>query len=128
MAAFSATGNSVQNDVIQAFGQTAQPVQNEHPAQRDQVMEFRRGNFSINVNMVSYWDQGKGEYGDFAASISVNNNRRYSSLPTDPKVLNELGDFLHKVAKAIEGAPTRDGDVTKDNIDEAKRVIAKYKK
>ena len=128
MATFGPAGNSMQNDIIQAFGQTAQPVQNEHPAQRDQLMEFRRGNFSVNVNMVSYWDQAKEGYGDFAASISVNNNRRYSSLPADPKVLNELADFLQKVAKAIDGAPTRDGNVTKDNIDDAKRVIAKYKK
>jgi hypothetical protein len=42
-------------------------------------------------------------------------------------VLLELSDWLKLVAKAVEGAPTRDGDRTDSNVDEAKKIIAKYK-
>jgi len=121
-----AIGN-IGNDVIQTFGTAAQPVKNEHPAKREDVMEFRRGGLKVSLSMGSFYDEAKKEYGPYTAGISVANNRRYSSLPADPKVLLELSDWLKVVAKAVEGAPTRDGDRTDNNVDEAKKIIAKYK-
>ena len=121
-----AIGN-IGNDVIQTFGTAAQPIRNEHPPMRDNVMEFRRGPLMISLSMSSFYDEAKKEYGPYTAGISVANNKRYSSLPADPKVLLELSDWLKVVAKAVEGAPTRDGDRTDNNVDEAKRIIAKYK-
>ena len=94
---------------------------------RDTVMEFRRGPLMISLSMSSFYDEAKKEYGPYTAGISVANNKRYSSLPADSKVLLELSDWLKAVAKAVEGAPTRDGDRTDNNVDEAKRIIAKYK-
>lgn len=121
------TGN-IANDVIQTFGQTAQPIQNEHPAKRETAMEFRRGSFRVTLDMSSFWNAASNEYGPFTAGITVGNNKRYSSLPTDPKILNEFSEWLKAVAEAVKGAPTRDGDRTDSNVDEAKRIIAKYKK
>ena len=121
-----AIGN-IGNDVIQTFGTAAQPIQNEHAPKRENVMEFRRGPLSVTLSMGSFWDAAKNEYGPFTAGISVANNKRYSSIPADPKVILELSDWLKVVAKAVEGAPTRDGDRTDVNVDEAKKIIAKYK-
>ncbi|MBR4203830.1 MAG: hypothetical protein IKQ93_09705 [Candidatus Methanomethylophilaceae archaeon] len=121
-----AIGN-IGNDVIQTFGTAAQPIQNEHPSKRENVMEFRRGSLSVTLSMGSFWDAAKNEYGPYTAGISVGNNKRYSSLPADPKVLLDLSEWLKLVAKAVEGAPTRDRDRTDVNVDEAKRIIAKYK-
>ena len=121
-----AIGN-IGNDVIQTLGTAAQPIRNEHPPMRNNVMEFRRGPLMITVSMSSFYDEAKKEYGPYTAGISVANNKRYSSLPADPTVLLELSDWLKVVAKAVEGAPTRDGDRTDNNVDEAKRIIAKYK-
>jgi hypothetical protein len=44
--------------------------------------------------MSSFYDEAKKEYGPYTAGISVANNKRYSSLPADPKVLLELSDWL----------------------------------
>ena len=82
-----AIGN-IGNDVIQTFGTAAQPIRNEHPPMRDNVMEFRRGPLMITVSMSSFYDEAKKEYGPYTAGISVANNKRYSSLPADPKVLH----------------------------------------
>ena len=122
-----AINNTIGNDVIQTFGQAAQPIQNEHPAQRETVMEFKRGGFRVSLDMSSFWDAAKNEYGPFTAGISVGNNKRYSSLPTDPKVLNDFSDWLKVVAEAVKGAPTRDTDKTDTNVEAAKKIIAKYK-
>ena len=121
-----AIGN-IGNDVIQTFGTAAQPIQNEHPTKRENVMEFRRGSLSVTLGMGSFWDAAKNEYGPYTAGISVGNNKRYSSLPADPKVLLDLSEWLKVVAKAVESAPARDGDRTDINVDEAKRIITKYK-
>lgn len=119
--------SNITNDVVKTFGQTAQPIQNEHPTQRETVMEFKRGGFRVSLDMSSFWDAGKNAYGPFTAGISVGNNKRYSSLPTDPKVLLDFAEWLKGVAEAVKGAPTRDGDKTDNNVDEAKKIIAKYK-
>ena len=55
-----AIGN-IGNDVIQTFGTAAQPIQNEHPPMRDNVMEFRRGPLSVTLSMSSFWDAAKNE-------------------------------------------------------------------
>jgi len=128
MAVNEAINASMKNDVLQTFGASAQPIENEHPAQREQVMEFRRGAFRVSVDMTSFYDRVKEEYGPYTAGISVSNNRRYSSLPTDPKTLIELADWLKVVADVVKGAPTRDNDRTDSNADEAKKIIAKYKR
>lgn len=120
--------NGITEDVIQTFGQTAAQPMNEHPTQRDQVMEFRRGNFRVSVDMNSFWDRSKEEYGPYAISISVSNNRKYSSIPADEKTIAEFADWLKGVAEVVKGAPKREGDRTDTNIEAAKRVVAKYKK
>jgi len=122
-----AIGN-IGNDVLQTFGTAAQPIQNEHPPMRETVMQFARGGFRVSLDMSSFYDRAKGEYGEYTANISVGNNKRYSSLPTDPKVLNELADWLKAVANVVKDAPTRDNDRTDNNIDEAKKIVAKYKR
>jgi len=51
-----AIGN-IGNDVIQTFGTAAQPIRNEHPPMRDNVMEFRRGPLMISLSMSSFYDE-----------------------------------------------------------------------
>jgi hypothetical protein len=111
-----AIGN-IGNDVIQTFGTAAQPIQNGHPSKRENVMEFRRGSLSVTLSMGSFWDAAKNEYGPYTAGISVGNNKGCSSLPADPRVLLDLSEWLKLIAKAVEGAPTRDGDRTDVNVD-----------
>ena len=118
----------MKNDIIQTFGQVAQPVKNEHPPKRDNVMTFSRGSFRVSLDMNSFWDRIAEQYGDFTAGISLSNNKRYSSIPTDPKIILELSDWLKKIAEVVREAPTRDADRTDNNIDEAKKIVAKYKK
>ena len=122
-----AIGN-IGNDVIQTFGTAAQPIKNEHPPMRDNVMTFVRGSFRVSFDMNSFWDKKTEQYGDYTAGISVSNNQRYSSIPTDPKVILEFADWLKKVADVVKDAPTRDSDRTDNNTDEAKKIVAKYKK
>ena len=91
-------------------------------------MKFKMGAFEVTLNMSSFWDARKNGYTNPAAVIGTNFNRRYGALPADPKILSEFADWLKILAKAIEGAPSRDADRTDTNVDEAKRLIAKLSK
>ena len=119
--------NDIRNDVIQTFGSIAKPV-NEHPTKREEILTFRRGAFAVTFNMSSFWDAAKEEYGPMAASISIGNNKRYSSLPADPQILKEFADWVKtSLSEAVKDAPKRDGNRTDTDLEEAKRKIAKYK-
>lgn len=118
----------IANDAVQTFGQAAQPIQSEHPPMRENVLTFVRGSFRVSLDMSAFWDRNTNSYGEYTANISVSNNRKYSSIPVDPKVIADLSEWLKGVANIAKDAPVRNTDRTDSNFEEAKKTLAKYKK
>lgn len=79
-----AIGN-IGNDVIQTFGTAAQPIRNEHPPMRNNVMEFRRGPLMITVSMSSFYDEAKKEYGPYTAGSRLRTTRDTVLSPRIPR-------------------------------------------
>lgn len=118
----------IANDAVQTFGQVAQPMQNEHPPMRVNVLTFARGSFRVSLDLSAFWDRNTNSYGEYTANLSVSNNRKYSSIPVDPEVITDLAEWLTGVANIAKDAPVRSTDRTDKNFEEAKKTLAKYKK
>ena len=117
--------NTMRADVMQAFGQTAQPI--EHPIQREEIMSFSKSGVRLNFNLNAYWDEAKGVYQEPVPAISFSYNKKYCSIPTDADTLNELSKFLAKVAKVCKGLPEKDYTVIHDDTESAEKMLQKYK-
>ena len=117
--------NTMRADVMQAFGQTAQPV--KHPIQREEIMSFSKSGVRLNFNLNAYWDEAKGVYQEPVPAISFSYNKKYCAFPTDAETLIELGKFLGKLGEACKGLPARDYTVIHDDTDAAEKMLQKYK-
>ena len=123
--------NSMQQDcnnmgarVLQAEDDSA-----DRKPRKQKIMSFKRGRIFMALKMVSPFIKEKNEYGEAFPRITFLVDGRYVRLPIESDTLQELGSFMMKMGKALEGVKVSDDELNMDRIRDRIRacggVIAK---
>lgn len=118
------TGN-MQKEVRNAFGSMAQSP-NENPPQKENVMVFRKDRVYVSLDLKSYYDEKKGAYSDPVPRLTTSADGVFFNLPADSQFLKSYGEFIMKLAEALDGIKI-DNTVISDDVGNAKKMLQKYK-
>ncbi len=95
---------------------------------KEVISSFRQGHVSVDLKIVTPFDEGSNEYLKPMPKIVFLVDNKYVRMPVDPYLLKGLGSFLHNLGEVFERASVPDGRVdvpiVVDKIREAMNVGA----
>ena len=102
-------------EVITENGATALPAVKStavKKTKKDKILSYKKGHVYMALNMVTPFDRNINDYGEPFPRITFLVDGRYVRLPLESDTLQELGEFMTKVGKSLEGVKVPDDSIS----------------
>ena len=115
---------NMQGEVARNFGSVA--GQNPFPPQKENVMNFRKQRMYVSLDLKSTYDSKTGQYSEPVPRLTTSSDGVFFNMPADSEFLKAYGEFIMKLAQALEGIKI-DTTVVNDDVANAKKMLQKYR-
>ena len=79
---------------------------------KDKILSYKKGHVYMALTMVTPFDREINDYGEPFPRITFLVDGRYVRLPLETDTLQELGEFMTKVGKSLEGVKVPDDSIS----------------
>ena len=79
---------------------------------KDKILSYKKGHVYMALKMVTPFDREINDYGEPFPRITFLVDGRYVRLPLESDILQELGEFMTKVGKSLEGVKVHDDSIS----------------
>ena len=79
---------------------------------KDKILSYKKGHVYMALKMVTPFDRNINDYGEPFPRITFLVDGRYVRMPLESDTLQELGQFMTKVGKSLEGVKVPDDSIS----------------
>ena len=79
---------------------------------KEKILSYKKGHVYMALKMVTPFDREKHNYGEPFPRITFLVDGRYVRIPLESDTLQELGEFMTKVGKSLEGVKIPDDSIS----------------